>query len=305
MVEAAQIQNAIRQFGFISEKIMNVIGTGLSGLVGSRVVQLLEPEFQFENLSLETGVDITKKDVVRDRVGVSSAQWVFHFAAVTDLDTAEQERQLGPKSQAWSVNVEGTRNIVESAIASGKRVLYLSTDFVFDGNAASYTEESRPNPQSWYAVTKYEGEKLVAGLADAGLILRIAFPYKAERIGRPDFVCRIIEQLRAGERIEAPSDQRFTPTYIDDVARVIRVLVSNEASGIYHAVGSQALSPYDAAVLIAQTHHFDESKIAPTTWESYYKSRAPRPRQAVLKNDKIESLGIYTIPFREGVRAGL
>ena len=220
---------------------------------------------------------------------------------MTDLDASEKERQLGEKSQAWHVNVEGTRNITESARATGKRVLYLSTDFVFDGEGGPYTEESQPNPQSWYAVTKYEGEKVVASLGDWGLILRIAFPYQRRPKGRPDFVHRILEELRAGKDIEAPDDQRITPTYIDDVAHVIRVLTGSDASGIYHAVGSQVLSPFDAALLIAKTHHLDKSKIAPTNSESYYRHRAPRPRQAVLKNDKIESLGLRMIPFWEGI----
>lgn len=281
---------------------MKIIGTGLSGLVGSRVVKLLEPEFQFENLSLETGVDITQKDVVRSIFAASEAPWVFHFAALTDLETAEKERQLGEKSIAWRVNVGGTQNIVEAAAVSGKRVLYLSTDFVFDGKTDPYTEKSTPHPLSWYAVTKYEGEKLVAELKDVGLILRIAFPYEAANLGKSDFVHRIMKGLRSGDRIEAPSDQRITPTYIDDVARVIRILVGNGASGVYHAVGSEALSPYEAAVLIAKTHGLDESKIAPVTWESYYKDRAPRPRQAVLKNEKIASLGLSMIPFSEGIR---
>lgn len=281
---------------------VNIIGTGLSGLVGSRVMDLLQPEFQFENLSLETGVDITQKNVVQERIAVSNAPWVFHFAAVTDLDASEKERELGERSLAWRVNVEGTRNIVEGAIASGKHVLYLSTDFVFDGNAGPYTEESKPNPQSWYAVTKYEGEKIVAGIGALGLTLRIAFPYQARRQGRADFVHRIMEELKAGKEIIAPKDQLVSPTFIDDVARVIRTLVTSNASDIYHAVGSQALSPYDAATLIAKTHHLDQSKIAPTTWVSYYRKRAPRPRQAVLKNTKIEILGLSMLPFSEGIR---
>lgn len=284
---------------------MNIIGTGLSGLVGTRIIQLLQPEFQFENLSLETGVDITQKDVVMNKFAASKAAWVFHFAATTDLDGIEKERHLGEKSNAWRVNVEGTRNVVEAARVNGMHVLFLSTDFVFDGNAGPYGEEMQPNPQSWYAVTKYEGEKLVSGLKNAGLILRIAFPYRAVQIGRPDFVHRIIEKLRSGESVVAPADQRITPTYIDDIARAIRCVVVNNASGIYHAVGTQALSPYDAAVLIARTHHLDESKIASATWAMYYKNRAPRPLQAVLKNNKIESMGVSLMPFSEGVRVVL
>lgn len=281
---------------------MKIIGTGLSGLVGSRVTQVLREAFQFENLSLETGVDITQKDVVRDRVAASDAAWIFHFAAMTDLDVAEGERELGERSKTWIVNVEGTRHIVDAARAGGKRVLYLSTDFVFDGNDGQYSEEHTPNPQSWYAVTKYEAEKLVAALGDEGLILRIAFPYCTSLGGRPDFVHRIMGELRAGKTIESPNDQVFTPTLIDDVAHVIRVLVERNSSGIYHSVGSQALTPYDAAALIAQRLGIDASRIRETTWESYYTNRAPRPRHAVLKNDKIDALGILMTPFSEGIR---
>lgn len=281
---------------------MNIIGTGLSGLVGSRVVDLLKSDFTFENLSLETGVDITQSHVVRDRVASSDAAWIFHFAAATDVDAIEKERGSGEASPAWRANVEGTQNIVEVARVSGKRVLYLSTDFVFDGSDGPYTEESRPNPQSWYAVTKHEGEKLIAGLGENGVIVRIAFPYQTRSAGRLDFVHRIMDELRAGKTIESPSDQVFTPTLIDDVARVIQVLVERNASGIYHAVGSEALSPYEAAVLIAQRLGMGESKIKAGTWESYYKNRAPRPRHAVLKNDKIDALGISMTPFSEGIR---
>lgn len=281
---------------------MNIIGTGLSGLVGSRVAELLGDEFQFDNLSLETGVDITQKDVVRDRIEASDAAWIFHFAAMTDLDSAERERGRGVESQTWRINVEGTRNVVEAAQASGKHILYLSTDFVFDGESGPYTEESQPNPQSWYAITKCEGEKLVAGLGSSGLILRIAFPYRVTSSGRPDFVHRIADELRAGKTIESPNDQVFTPTLIDDVARVIRVLVEQRASGAYHSVGSQALTPYDAATLIAQQLGEDASRIVATTWKLYYQGRAPRPRRAVLKNDKIEALGISMTPFFEGIR---
>lgn len=280
---------------------MKIIGTGLSGLVGSRVVEVLRHTFQFENLSLETGVDITNKANVQDRIGAGDGEWVFHFAAMTDVDSAEQQRNLGKESLAWRVNVEGTRNVVEAARASEKRVLYLSTDFVFDGENGPYTEEDKPNPKSWYAITKYEGEKLVAHLGERGLILRIAFPYVAKSQGRLDFVHRMMERLRRQERIEAPYDQRITPTYLDDVARVIEALVARRASGIYHAVGSEALSPYEVALSLAKTHHLDERKIAPTTWAVYYKNRAPRPRNAVLKNEKIGRIALSMIPFSRGV----
>ncbi len=279
----------------------HIIGTGLSGLVGSRVTELLQPEFQFENLSLETGIDITDPEVVRTRLRQSSATWVFHFAAVTDVDRAQSERSMGEASNSWRVNVGGTQNIIAAAKETGKRVLYLSTDFVFDGTNGPYDEQSDPHPLSWYAMTKFEGELRVKTLGDMGLILRIAFPYKAVQTGKPDFVHRIVEDLRQGKRITATSDMQITPTFIDDIARVIRLLVTTNASGIFHAVGSQAMSPYDIALRIAHGFDITNADIASTRATTYYMNRAPRPLHAILKNDKIEARGISMKSFDEGL----
>ncbi len=280
---------------------MNVIGTGLSGLVGSRVVHLLSSEFSFENLSLETGVDITNKDVVSERIGQSSAPWVFHFAAKTDVDGAEKERAMGQKSATWKINAEATGHIVDMCKKTHKRMLYISTDFVFDGTKESYTEKDSPNPQSWYALTKYEGEKKVQKLAESGLIVRIAFPYLAHPQPRPDFLHRIISRLQEGLPVVSPGDQLFVPTFVDDIASAIGMLVQKQAAGVYHVVGSQALSPHEASLYIAKTYGLSPSGIHATTFREYFRDRAPRPFHAVLKNDKITKFGVSLKTFEEGL----
>src|SRR4030042_6196951 len=229
---------------------MKIIGTGLSGLVGSRVVELLSPSYSFENLSLETGVDITQKETVDAYLDRSDSPWVFHFAAKTDVDGAEKERNLGEKGSVWLVNVGATQYIVDACRRTKKRLLYISTDFVFDGKKDVYNEDDIPKPQGWYAVTKYEGEKRVTSL-DNGLVIRIAYPYRASDKVRPDFVNKIIARLKSGESIAAPGDKLFGPTFIDDIAHAIQVLVERNARGIYHVVGSEAISPYRAAQQIA------------------------------------------------------
>lgn len=281
---------------------MNIIGTGLSGLVGSRVVELLSPAFSFEDLSLDTGVDITKADIVVPRIESSPAAWVLHFAAKTDVDGAEHERELGVQSSFWIVNVKATEYIVAACKRSGKRLLYVSTDYVFDGTKDVYTEEDAPNPQGWYAVTKYEGEKRVAELGDTSLIIRIANPYRAQFDTKPDFVAKIREKLAAGEHILSPSDQLFVPTFIDDIAQAIRTLMGQNASGVYHIVGSVALSPFAAAKAVARTFGLDQSLVTPTTFTSYFTGRAPRPFRAALKNDKITKLGVRMATFDEGLK---
>ena len=103
---------------------MKILGTGLSGLVGSRVTQLLSPDFTFENLSLETGVDITDQKSVTKRLEQSGAPWVFHMAAYTDVQGAEKEKDI-----AWKVNVLATSHIANTCNKLNKRLLYIDTDY--------------------------------------------------------------------------------------------------------------------------------------------------------------------------------
>lgn len=282
---------------------MNIIGTGFSGLVGSRVVELFSPEFSFENLSLETGVDITQKDIVTARIAASSAPWVFHFAAKTDVDGCEKEKDQRVKSEAWHINVEATESIVSVCKETKKHLLYISTDFVFDGNDDLYTEEDTPNPQSWYAKTKHEGELLVHTLGELGLIVRIAFPYRATNDGKKDFFHRMLTVLESGKDLTACSDQLFVPTFIDDIATALVSLAGQQAFGIYHVVGSQALSPYEAGQKVAAAFGYDQKRVRETQFSDFYQGCAPRPFHANLSNVKITKFGLKMSTFDEGLAA--
>jgi dTDP-4-dehydrorhamnose reductase len=145
--------------GASSEYPMNILGTGLSGLIGTRICQLL-PAYEFQNLSLETGVDITDPKTVEAYFSKSDAPWVFHFAAKTDVDGAEKERHLGVKSSSYIVNVLATGHIVEACRKTGKRLLYVSTDFVFDGIKPNYTS---PKPDNKDCQPVWCGERYQAG----------------------------------------------------------------------------------------------------------------------------------------------
>ncbi len=280
--------------------IMNIIGTGLSGLVGSRIVALLS-NHTFEDLSLESGVDITKFDEIEKRLTVSTAPWVFHFAAFTDVQAAEKEKDQGNESISWKVNVEATKNIASVCRRLGKHLLYLSTDYVFDGKANSYNEEAIGNPQGWYAKTKYEGEKIVKDLGELGLVVRIANPYRSHPIGKKDFMHKILERLQQGLPIAAPTNQKMTATYIDDLAHGIEKLISIHATGVYNIPGADSFSPYEGAMMIAEVFGLEKTMISQTTFEEYFAHRAQVPQYGVLTHDKIESLGIKVHTFRDGL----
>lgn len=282
---------------------MNILGTGLTGLVGSRVVELLGPTHDFQNISLDSGVDITDHAAVEKFIAShKESPWVLHLAAYTDVQGAEKERSQGTQSTAWKVNVEATAHIVETCKRYKKHLLYVDTDYAFDGTKKHYAEADVPNPQGWYAITKSEGAKHVLGMGAYGLVIRISNPYRGNPVGKKDFVHKMIELLQAGKTITAPTDQLFVPTFIDDIAKAIEALITKNASGIYHVVGSSALSPFEAARMIANIFNLDTTQVKSTTFVVYFAGRAPIPQYAMLTNDKIAKLGVSMHTFEEGLK---
>lgn len=280
---------------------MKILGTGLTGLVGSRVVELLKDTHEFQNISTSTGVDITNATQVEEAISTSDAQVVIHFAAKTDVDGCENDKALGVEGDAWKINVEGTRNVANAVSKAGKKLIFISTEFVFDGKKEFYTEEDIPNPVNWYAHTKYEGEKIVQSLTTPWIISRPAYPYRAA-FEKKDFVRAIMGRLESGGKIMGVTDHIFTPTFIDDIAYALDSLLKENASGIYHVVGSSSLSPYDASRKIAEVFGLDVSLIEPTTREEFFSGRAERPFALRIKNDRITELGVQMKSFDQGLQ---
>jgi dTDP-4-dehydrorhamnose reductase len=280
---------------------MDIIGTGLSGLVGSRITELLSSEFSFTDLSKETGVDLMDFSTIEKKIKESSASWVFHFAAYTNVQGAELEKEKGYESISWGVNVLATENIVNICRQTGKRLLYISTDYVFDGKKDAFFENDMPHPISWYGTTKYEGEKRVQTLGDKALIIRIANPYRSNPVGKMDFVHKMLERITINAEIQAPSDQIFCPTFIDDLGIVITKLIPLNTTGIYHVVSNEGISPFEAAKTVADVFGYPHAPITKTTYDQYFLGKALPPKQALLKHDKINASGIELRSFKEGL----
>lgn len=280
-----------------------IIGTGLSGLVGSRVVELLGDKYEFEDISRKTGTDISDKDAILSRLKNSNADVVIHMAAYTNVDGAEMEKDKGEESESWKINVVGTENIVKAVETTGKRLLYISTDFVFGGDNTppnGYTEKDTPDPINWYGITKYEGELRVKNATCPWIIARIAYPYRAN-FEKNDFMRAMKNRLTQGLEIKAVSDHQYCPTFIDDIANVLDLIIQKNETGIFHVTGSQSLSPYDAALRIAEAFSLDKNLIGSITRDEYFAEKAKRPFDLSMNNGKIKSLGAVMKSFKVGL----
>ena len=277
---------------------MKIIGTGLSGLVGSRIVELLQNIHEFVDLSLDSGVDITDFDQLKSVFDKhQDAEVVLHLAAFTDVNAAFKQKD-DKSGLCYRVNVLGTENLAKLCREADKYLIHISTDFVFDGKnppTGGYTEKDIPFPIEWYGQTKLWSEKKVQQLSQNYIILRLAFPFKAKPSPKKleprvklDLVRKIKDNLEKRKTLSMFTDQIITPTFIDDVAEIIKYVFKNKPQGIYHLVGSRSLSPFDLAQRIAQTFNLDRRLIKPLLLKEFTKIDL-RPRQAkmILSNKKL------------------
>src|SRR3989338_7040889 len=234
-----------------------VLATGLSGLVGSRINEMLSDRFDFQDLSYATNIDITNPGQLEKAFADSPAKVVLHLAAKTDVDSCEDDKLLGEEGQAWKVNVLGTENIISAARETRKRIIYISTDFVFDGTKDFYEEKDEPNPVSWYGYTKYLGEEQLLKSDTEVTILRISYPYRNYNNVRPNFVHRLIEIMNQKHKVYGLTDHIFTPTFIDDIANALPLFLNKNLPGIYHLVGSQSIETIDAVKMIRDTYNLN------------------------------------------------
>ena len=279
--------------------------------MGSRIVELLQNKFEFVDFSLDSGVDITDFSVLKSAFDKhSDAEAVLHLAAFTDVSGAHE--QEGDKNGlCYRINVVGTENIAQLCAASGKHLIHISTDFVFDGKKEeAYTEVDEPQPIEWYGQTKLWAEEKVQSLVKDWLIFRIAFPYKAKPAPRkleprvkPDLVRKMRQRLEEGKEMEMFIDQIITPTFIDDIAAGIDYTITHKPKGLYHLVGSDSLSPFTLTRKIAQTFELDTRKLKPVSLVEFMKTH-PRPRQQkmALSNQKLQrDFGIAMRTVTEGL----
>ena len=162
---------------------------GANSMVGSRFCEMASSDFQLIKADLTSFilVDITDKNSVENFFKNNDFEWVILFSAFTDVDAAEQQR-TNKDGSCWKINVEGAGNVVEACRKYKRKLIFILTDFVFDGVRGNYTENDPPGPNfdkvSWYGITKAEAEKIISDGSKNYIILRIAYPYRGKFAGK-------------------------------------------------------------------------------------------------------------------------
>ncbi len=282
-----------------------LIGTGLSGLVGSKFIQLYQDEYDIVNLDLHdpsNPVDITNETQVFEALKNSAADCVIHMAAFTNVTAAWE--QTGDKSAlAYQVNVIGTKNIARAASATGKQLIYISTAYVFDGQKKGrYTEEDQPHPIEWYGQTKLEAEKIVSQLETPWTILRIDQPFRSDMAVRPDVVRRIVAKLKDGSLSPQFNDHTMGPTFIDDFVKIIDFVRRKKITGLYHATNGESWTDYQFARAIAKKIG-KEDQVKPGSLAEYLQtSERPYQKNTALDISKLKKeLDFKLTPIKEAI----
>ncbi|WP_339995162.1 dTDP-4-dehydrorhamnose reductase [Priestia aryabhattai] len=259
-----------------------VLITGANGQLGKELVELFtEKGFEVYGFGRDK-MDITNQAQVQEVISTLKPNIVLHSAAHTQVDLAESEPE-----QAFSINAYGTRNVAVAAEAVGAKLVYVSTDYVFDGTSDEpYNEFSQTSPLGVYGKSKLAGEQFVRDLHSKFFIVRTSWVYGKHGA---NFVKTMLKLGEEREELSVVADQRGCPTYTLDLANAILELVNSEKYGIYHISNSGSCSWYEFAQAI-----FEEAginvKVTPCTTADFPRPAA-RPAYSVFKHMSLQLNG--------------
>jgi len=263
---------------------MRIFVTGGSGLLGYRIAELaLEKGYEVysgychnkplagEAVKIDLSDPASAFEVTRE----VKPDVVMHTAALTDVDMCEKEKEL-----AFKINVEGTKAIAEAARKLNSFLIYVSTDYVFDGNKGMYRENDETNPVNYYGYTKLLGERY------CDCIARTCVIYGAKPAsGKVNFVLWLIDKLRNGEKVRITTDQYITPTLNTNLARMMLEIAEKELKGVFHLAGATRVSRFEFAKAVADVFDLDKTLIMPSKMDEL-NWIAKRPKDSSLDTSK-------------------
>jgi len=251
-------------------QLLRILVTGASGLLGSKLCKLaVRKNYEIYSAYSQhkplygapVQFDISDKDAAEKIFKKVKPEAVVHTAALTNVDKCELE-----KERAWKINVEATENIAESCEKFHAFLVYISTDYVFDGEKGMYKENHKPNPVNYYGLTKLKGEESIKNLTDECCIARPSVIYGTiPAAGKTNFALWLLDKLERKEKVKIVTDQWNSPTLNTNLANMILEVSERKLTGTFHLAGATRLSRFEFAKLLAKTFSLNTNFITPAS----------------------------------------
>lgn len=266
---------------------MKVLVTGAKGQLGRDLMnELTRQGLEGIGVDIEE-MDITDPDKCRSVIGQANVDAVIHCAAYTAVDAAEDQKELCQK-----INGQGTRNVAEACSRAGVKLMYISTDYVFDGQGTRPWEpDDERAPLNVYGQTKYEGELAIEELMDEYFIVRIAWVFGA---AGKNFIKTMLRLGKEKGAVSVVNDQIGSPTYTYDLARLLVDMIQTERYGRYHATNEGECSWYEFACEIFRQAGL-AVQVTPVTSEAFA-AKAKRPANSRMSKEKLTENGFARLP---------
>jgi dTDP-4-dehydrorhamnose reductase len=292
---------------------MKILITGANGLLGSFLINeliahghdIIATGKGESRLSSSHGsgkmvylsLDITDAVAVDEVIQGTLPEVIIHAAALTQADYCEMHQ-----AECWNVNVTATRFIIESARKASAFLIFVSTDFVFDGMNGPYRESDIPAPVNYYGCSKRVAEKAVMESGLNWSVARTVLVYgNSTSVSRSNIISWSAEKLKYGEKFKVVSDQFRTPTYTGDLAKGLRLIAEQKATGLFHLSGKDLMTPYEMAMQTAEYLGLDKTLIERVD-ANVFSQPAMRPLRTGFIIDKArQQLGYDPITFTEGL----
>lgn len=266
---------------------MRILVTGYKGQLGYDVIKVLEARgIQCKGVDIDD-FDLTDKDAVSSYIRNYQPTTVVHCAAYTAVDKAEDFKDI-----CYAVNVTGTENIANACKEIDASMVYISTDYVFNGEGDEpFETTSVKAPKSVYGLTKSQGEDKVTSILTKYFIIRTAWVFG---LNGNNFVKTMIRLGKEREEVSVVNDQFGSPTYTADLSVLICDLIATEKYGVYHGTNENFCSWYDFAVAIMQEASL-KARVLPVSSEQY-SAKAARPKNSRLSKVSLDTAGFLRLP---------
>ncbi|MCX8036308.1 MAG: dTDP-4-dehydrorhamnose reductase [Candidatus Sumerlaeia bacterium] len=266
-----------------------VLVTGAKGMLGTDLVARIKMTRKYDLVAVDIEeMDITRLSEVKNTLLEHRPDVVIHCAAYTNVDRAENEREL-----AMAVNSEGTKHVAFFCREIGAEMIYISTDYVFDGvKQTPYVETDRTHPINVYGASKLAGEEHVAVLLEKHKICRTSWLCG---VHGHNFIYSILQAVSEGRPLSVVNDQIGRPTFTFDLAEALLWLLDRPQYGVFHITNSGFCSWYEFAQKIIHLGGIKDVAVRPITSEQF-RSLARRPPYSVLENRRLEQLGFRPLP---------